>query len=209
MILLTKSSWQQNDQNRLTIAAAQNLAAAINMKKKIGWLDLTFKQLEPGALGIVVSSLTQCPIKSFYLNAINHNPKDTLSDSDVNALCEFIAKSSSLILETSLTLKSISLHNHAIEANDLELLLTRLTKKKNNVLEELTLSSSPLGEIGLDALAKYVKSPTCKLVNIDIGSTKLTDDCAESLFSIINGNTQLKTLLCGTNSLSIIKWQPL
>ncbi|MDQ2994719.1 MAG: hypothetical protein M3R00_07220 [Pseudomonadota bacterium] len=107
------------------------------------------------------------------------------------------------LFELSSTLKSLCLHSNGLKSTELNVLLRCIERNENSVLEDLVLSSNPIGYSGLEALATGIRSNKLKLKNLALGHAGLDESCADLLFQIIHGNRHLESLSCGANQLGI------
>jgi hypothetical protein len=89
-------------------------------------------------------------------------------------------------------LDSLSLHGTQIDDEGADILSSGLIR--NNKLTQLHLAGNCFTEIGWQAIFAMLKSPQCRLVSLDLGSTDINDAVARSLSNALRCNTTLKKL---------------
>jgi hypothetical protein len=89
-------------------------------------------------------------------------------------------------------LNSLSLHGTQIDDEGADILSSGLIG--NIKLTQLHLAGNCFTEIGWQAIFAMLKSPQCRLVSLDLGSTDIYDAVARSLTSALRCNSTLKML---------------
>ncbi|XP_072897414.1 NACHT, LRR and PYD domains-containing protein 12-like [Hemitrygon akajei] len=157
----------------------------------------------------------RCTLKSLELtsNSLSQkNYKELASAIRINHTLTSLDLSSNVIQDAGINVLSVALMDPSCSIQSLRITNTKLTSTcceklatvlvTNQMLRELDLGMNKLGDSGARALSTALKNPHCKLENLGLKRTLLTDGCCYGLVAALSTNQKITHLDLSENSLT-------
>ncbi|XP_078061934.1 uncharacterized protein LOC144487736 [Mustelus asterias] len=201
--------------NNPTDSCAEDLASALSTNRSLIDLDLGSNNLGDSGVKLLSVALRNpdCKIQELGLQGNN------LTDSCAEDLASALSTNRSLIDlnlgynklgDSGVKLLSVALRNPDCKIQKLHLFHNALTDScakdlasvlsTNRSLIYLNLGYNKLGDSGVKLLSVALRNPECKIQELGLDNTALTDSCAEDLASALSTKQTLRILNLGLNS---------
>ncbi|XP_072113048.1 NACHT, LRR and PYD domains-containing protein 3-like [Mobula birostris] len=201
--------------NNLSTGSWEALVSVLLINQTLQELNLSNNRVGEAGLKILSAALkdSHCKLQKLGLasNSLSQkNYKELASAIRMNHTLTHLDLSSNVIQDTGINALSVALMDPSCSIQSLQITNTKLTSTcceklatvlvTNQMLRELDLGMNKLGDSGAHALSAALKNPHCKLENLGLKRTLLTDGCSYGLMAALSTTQKITHLDLSENS---------
>ncbi|XP_059819166.1 NACHT, LRR and PYD domains-containing protein 3-like [Hypanus sabinus] len=203
--------------NNLSDGSWEELVPVLLINQTLQELNVSNNRVGEAGLKILSAALkdSRCKLQKLGLtsNSLSQkNYKELASAIRINHMLTHLDLSSNVIQDAGINVLSVALMDPSCSIQSLRITNTKLTSTcceklatvlvTNQTLRELDLGMNKLGDSGAHALSTALKNPHCKLENLGLKRTLLTDGCCYGLVAALSTNQKITHLDLSENSLT-------